>query len=381
MEENRNMNNSFENEVVETTQQPKQEEIKMGQALKQAYNDALDEDPFAPKKSKIGRLIYFLSTFVILAVFCYGGYVLVTKYIVNREPSDEEIVHFAMTVANDDIPAQLSIYDDELKWRVSFQSNKAETKFTTERKVDTERYDDMTDETWAPGTYHEYEVTIPCSVTSTDGSFSDTGSAIINVSMSRNNSYGYLEDMNFSEEFDQQLMNLLEEGLYEDDDDLSSYEESSDTSAPENTNHILYYLSNDDLLTKAKTSFEETYYNEGGAGVLQFPNYENDKCIYLGTNLDEVRDEITAAELNYCTASEHGYYFLEFEVRSDEYPNEPKGVVMTIGICEKYSHIVDMVTYDLTSDEDQKTYQNLADSFYSVYKEYDDVRLEWVSGY
>ena len=103
--------------------------------------------------------------------------------------------------------------------------------------------------------------------------------------------------------------------------------------------------------------------------VFKFPNYENDICLYMG-DIQETYYKID------CPESDHGVYYTQFEVLTEELPEDPMGMIMVVAFCDDTMHVIDAWEYYFNEDGQLDAYKSAAAAAYEVYGDRDARRLK-----
>lgn len=404
MEENRNMNNnnSSENEVVEVTQQPEGLKDEIKNTWKEV-NDEWDKDPDIPK-SKFGRVAYGLLGFVLIigigaAVWHFGRQAVYTvaSQFVFLKPSDEEILDAATQ------EAEKLIEEKDLPWACELDPDSVEVNYLGELKKSCEGSSEE------PSKHYEYSVKFVYNVDLPDGddreptiqfddfkiSYGEGHYSVIKPELIVFPDKSYNSDYISKEELGDALDELgnIFDNMVNDDEEFSgnsgsssndyssdSYSDSDnstdDYSGEQVDENIPYYYTDEDLITWAKTYYEDAYRDAGSDAVLRFP--DDGRCLYMGVNACGDTDEYLD-EFDGCTKSKHGWYMVTFEVFDEMYPDDLIGVQMHVVICDQFCHVIAHQLYDMNVKEDREAFEDYFELEYIDYKEYDDARLEYLS--
>lgn len=407
MEENRNMsnNNSSENEVVEVTQQPQQpedwkDEVKRGW---KEFNDEMDKDPDIPK-SKFARVALSLIVLAVVvgigvAVWHFGRQAVYTvaSQFVFMKPSDEEILKAATQKAEE------LIEEEDLPWACELDPDSVEINYLGELKKSCEGHPED------PRKHYEYSVKFIYNVDLPEDddrdhfirfddfkiSYGEGHYSIIKPELilfpdkSYNSDYISKEELGdaldeLGDVFDNMINSDDEEfseaSTYSDDYSSDSYSDSNnsadDYSEEQVDENIPFYYTDEVVVTWARNSYEEDYYDGGYEGVLQFP--DDGQCCYMGINAlgtPEDRPE----DFNGCTESEHGYYVVAFEVFNELYPDDIIEVQMYVAVCNNNAHIISPEATNLKDEPDGREWTDIF--FNSIRENFgaDDARLEYLS--
>lgn len=182
----KNMNNSSENEIVEETQQPKQQDDWKSE-MKREYGkikEELDNDPDIPKSTG-GRIVYFALGLVMLIGLIWGGHKLIIHFFGFEQPSDSKVIEYAKNRG------------DEFRWthQYSVATEDASVNFLKKEEL-TETDNDGRQ----PGTWYTYNVTIPYYIYMESGNAYNI-EAIFYVSVSEGLIFTKLKDCTVPDEY------------------------------------------------------------------------------------------------------------------------------------------------------------------------------------
>lgn len=382
MEENRNINNTSETGVVEDSQQPKQEE-NWKEAVKKDWKEAMGEfksgvtdNPDMPK-SKSGKVAVCLLSFVVLvgviAVACFVGkraiYTIGSEFFF-LQPSDEEFLRYANNCIHENYS-----YDIDL----SFEQVEMEP---------TDKYKGA-----CPGSSEEESDHYSCFVMIKDEAILDKIRQIrddptietiyIDIAVGEGHVYAKPIALTYNpdEAKDSEFLDEIEDAF--DDIAESSYDDIHDGDASDlddtyyNTDEYYesetdddsqFYYATDDVISAVKGNLEESMLNDLGY-VFKFPNYENDICLYMG-DIQETYYKID------CPESDHGVYYTQFEVLTEELPEDPMGMIMVVAFCDDTMHVIDAWEYYFNEDGQLDAYKSAAAAAYEVYGDRDARRLK-----
>lgn len=408
MEENRNMsnNNSSENEVVEVTQQPEGLKDEIKNTWKEV-NDEWDKDPDIPK-SKFGRVAYGLLGFVLIigigaAVWFVGRQAVYTvaSQFVFLKPSDEEILDAATQ------EAEKLIEEKDLPWACELDPDSVEVNYLGELKKSCEGSSEE------PSKHYEYSVKFVYNVDLPDGddreptiqfddfkiSYGEGHYSVIKPELIVFPDKSYNSDYISKEELGDALDELgnIFDNMVNDDEEFSgnsgsssndyssdSYSDSDnstdDYSGEQVDENIPYYYTDEDLITWARTEYENWFHDVGNnEDVLRFP--DDGHCCYMGINaLGTYEDH--PEEFNGCTEAEHGYYAVAFEVFDELYPDDVIKVQMYVAVCNKNDNNAHIISPEMTNLNDEPEGREWTDTFFNAIRENygaDDARLEYLS--